>query len=367
MSKEDTFTSFGAYGCTYYPPFTCGGKKTKNKNKYISKISKIDFYSMNEYKASKHLKILKNNDLFIIIDKYCFINNDKIKNIKSHNKKCKIYDKKYTSKYVILYSKYIKSLTFKEYLLDKEGMCFTKILNYYNFILTTVSILQLYNLIHNDLHFGNILFNLKKKNFCLIDFGLSIYDLQKKYDDPNFDIKYYLKKIFIKFDPEWRYQTIEVHLSCYLLYENDTISDNMLKEIIDIYYSSSKKVFSYLFKDLHEYKKKIFSHYKKIIHNKNKDSILKMLLLESMFTWDLYQTSYIIINTVLKYDDINISSSFRDLLKSSLHYNYKKRPSIDKLKKKFKIISKDIIESDSKIKDDLFIREDVTSRKILQK
>lgn len=364
MSKVDTFTSSGAYGCTYYPPFTCDGKKTKRKNKYISKISKVNFYSDNEYNASSHLKSLKNNIFFITIEKKCSIKKSKIKNLKKHNKKCKIYDKESVSKYVILYSKYVKSITFKDYLLENDGVAFAKLLNYYNFILTVVNILKLYKFIHNDLHFGNTLFDKKTKNLCLIDFGLSIYDLQKKYDDSNYDIDFYLNKLFIKFDPEWKFQPIEVHLCCYLLYENDKINDDTLKEIIDIYYSSTKKVFGTLFKDLYQYKKKIFSYYKKLIQNKKKDSILKMILLESMFTWDLYQTSYIIINTSLKYE-ISISSTFVELLKSSLHYDYKKRPSVDNLKKKFKIISKNIIDSRSKIKEDMFDKEYVVSRRYL--
>ena len=81
----------------------------------------------------------------------------------------------------------------------------------------------------------------------------------------------------------------------------------------------------------------------------------------------IYQTSYIIINTILKYDDIIVNSSFIDLLKLSLHYDYRKRPSVDKLKKKFKIISKNIIDSHSEIKTDLFNEEDIKSRRIIQK
>lgn len=365
MSTSSSFTSFGSYGCTYYPSFDCNGKKSKQSS-YISKISLIDFYSTNEYKVSKHLKSLyENYDFIKIVEKRCLIKKKNIKNIKKHNKKCKIYDKKDKNDYVILYSKYIKSYTFKEYLLKDIGVSYIKLLYYYNFILACIDFLQAYNVIHNDLHFSNTLFDTDKKKLYLIDFGLSIYNLKKKFDDPNYDIYYYLKKMFVKFDPEWKYHPIELHICCYLLYESDNISDTKLKEIIDIYFLSTKDVFGLLFNNLVTYKDKVFFHYKELLSGKNAGEIIKSLLLDCMFTLDLYQTAYCILNCIIKYD-IEFSTSFLELLKSSLHYDYKKRPSVKKLKKKFALISKSVVESESKIKKDIFDKESIVSKKELQ-
>jgi tRNA A-37 threonylcarbamoyl transferase component Bud32 len=282
--------------------------------------------------------------------------------IKRHNKKCKIYGKKNKNDYVILYSNYVKSKTLKEFLIDDIGVSYIKLVYYYNFILACIDFLQIYKVIHNDLHFSNTIFDENENKFYLIDFGLSIYNLQKKFDDPNYDIYYYLKKIFIKFDPEWKYQSIEMHICCYLLYENETITDSKLKEIIDIYYLSTKKIFELLFKNLVSYKDKVFFHYKNLLSNKNSHEIIRSFLLESMFTLDLYQTAYCVIDCMIKYD-IELSTSFIELLKPSLHYDYNKRPSVKKQKKKLALISKNIVESRSKIKKDIFGKESTVSKK----
>jgi len=273
--------------------------------------------------------------------------------------------KKKKNEYVILYSKYVKSKSLKEFLIEDIGISYVKLLYYYNFILACIDFLQIYNVIHNDLHFSNTIFDTNENKFYLIDFGLSIYNLQKKFDDPNYDIYYYLKKLFIKYDPEWKYHSIEIHICCYLLFESETISDSKLKEIIDIYYLSTKNIFGLLFKDLVSYKEKVFFHYKDLLLNKNFHEIIRLFILESMFTLDLYQTAYCILDCMIKYD-VEMPTSFIELLKPSLHYNYKKRPSVKKQKKKFALISKNIVDSRSKIKKDLFDEESFNSKKVLQ-
>ena len=63
----------GAYGCIYYPGFTCKGNASKNK-KYVTKLELKDKTSINEIEISNIIKKIKNHTkYFSIIEKHCEI------------------------------------------------------------------------------------------------------------------------------------------------------------------------------------------------------------------------------------------------------------------------------------------------------
>ena len=61
----------GAYGCVYYPGFTCKGKTEKSK-RYVTKIEIHDKTSRNELDISKKVRTIKNyNRFFSPVIKHC--------------------------------------------------------------------------------------------------------------------------------------------------------------------------------------------------------------------------------------------------------------------------------------------------------
>ena len=68
----------GSYGCVIRPGFDSSLKE--NTKKYVTKISKIDFYSKNEYLISKQIKrIHKYDKYFMPIISQSIIQFDKLK------------------------------------------------------------------------------------------------------------------------------------------------------------------------------------------------------------------------------------------------------------------------------------------------
>ena len=173
MKDKESFYSSGSYGCVFYPKVNCTSKNIKNKN-MISKVSLLDFYSKNEYNISniiKSIKINNDNTPFIYVEQKCLLKKKQISNL---NKKfdCAIFKKKRKiKKYVIFYLKYIKSDEVSNYF--SENFSLTNFFNFYIFVLKYINILNINNIIHKDLHFGNVLID-NNNDFHIIDFGLSI-------------------------------------------------------------------------------------------------------------------------------------------------------------------------------------------------
>ena len=216
-SSRTEFLGEGSYGCVYYPGITCKGKK--NKKNLVTKIQEINFYSDNEKNNGKYIKAnIKNYNKYLSpVIKYCIVKFNTIEKSSLNISKCNILFDEYNSsaninyediiynssatrdsplakksivneQYILMYSSYIKSYTLKDFYSNYSIEFVSSILSHSYKILYGISLLNNVGIIHNDLHIGNILINLKNLNPVIIDFGLSFninncYKLNKDYID----------------------------------------------------------------------------------------------------------------------------------------------------------------------------------------
>jgi serine/threonine protein kinase len=218
-SSKTDFLGEGSYGCVYYPGITCKGKK--NKKNLITKIQEINFYSDNEKNNGKYIKAnIKNYSKYLSpVIKYCIVKFNTVEKSGLNISKCNILFDEYNSsaninygdifnnnnnnnnnnssatrnslvneQYILMYSSYIKGYTLKDYYSNYNTEFVSSILSHSYKILYGISLLNNVGIIHNDLHIGNVLINLKNLNPVIIDFGLSFninncYKLSKDYID----------------------------------------------------------------------------------------------------------------------------------------------------------------------------------------
>ena len=222
----DRFLASGAYGCVYYPGYDCNGKEINSKE-YITKLVLNNFSTVTEYSASEIIKrIPEYSRHFIIINKHCPIKNNRLKLMM---KGCKIFDKEHEKKDVLLYSKFVKAIQLCDYILDYRKV--NKFMRVYFLLTEKLNVLTQNRIVHNDLHFGNILFSLETSNLYIIDFGLAII-VDKFYDKGKLDLKY-LKNCIFKFSPDWVWWSLDYHFLCYLLHNGSLNMDIILDTIVE--------------------------------------------------------------------------------------------------------------------------------------
>lgn len=352
--ETNTFFSSGAYGCVHYPRIKCNGTQKiitdgKRKDGLVSKLVLYDSKSKNEFLLSKKLKptdILKNNPI-IIVDRKCNIKTNAVKNIINKYKKCKkVLDRKKGKdyKYVLFFSKYYKSITAKDYIYENFSM--KKMVKYFYFCIYVSNILKNFGVVHNDMHMNNVLYDEKKGNFHLIDFGLAI-DLDNVYmnsDKKKINYKY-LKGVLVDHEVKWLPSSIEHHILNYFVYSKITLTSIGLMNIINIYYDELKsKSWILGIEDYDSYKKEIYEYYSGLfLTNENADKHISTIILKSTYSWDVYRVAISCLNMIesFNYSKNNVFnlSELKKILRDCLHYNYNLRPTPEKLLKNIASLS----------------------------
>jgi serine/threonine protein kinase len=287
------FLASGAYGCVYYPGYDCNGKEINNKE-YITKLVLNNFSTITEYSASEIIKKIPDYSRhFIIINKHCPIKNTRLKLMM---KGCKIFEKEHETKYVLLYSKYVKAIQLCDYILDYRRV--NKFMRVYFLLTEKLNVLTQHRIVHNDLHFGNILFSLETTNLYIIDFGLAII-VDRFYVKGRLDLNY-LKNCIFKFSPDWVWWSLDYHFLCYLLH-NGSLNMDIILDTIDEYLSH--KLFFIFDKEyVSYYKKESESFFAKLADMTREECVI--YLLGFWKTWDYYK----------------IGLHFLDFIKDELHY-----------------------------------------------
>ena len=289
----------GAYGCVYYPGFTCKGNQDKAK-KFITKLEIYDKTSKNEIEVSNKIKKIKNyHNFFSPIIKHCISrfneinkNRDKLQDCEAVNIDQHIY-----SDFILNYIKYIKSKDIDKYLLSIEvpAIFLKKILSNYNFVLNSIKILQDNNIIHFDLHTGNILYSIKNNIPIIIDFGLSI-DITKLVKSKNTTDYLQVKKLTLHYSPKHYTYPPELHFITYLLKDvdvknleeklNKKISKEEINTFVGDIFQENKIQKRYIYYklensnislDKYAYEKELTEYYKKFINKTKKQAIDSLL------------------------------------------------------------------------------------------
>jgi hypothetical protein len=341
LSKKTKFDFFssGAYGCTTHPKISCEGDVDANsKSKTLSKLSLIDAYSKNEYEIGEFFNSLQGNSQYqkylshlLYVKKHCDIMKKKI-SINQNKYSCKIIEKSKNShhqKFMLMYMDYVESTELSKVLKrtkSKKGII-KLLLKYYYFSMTMIEFLCSHHIVHHDLHLSNFLVEKESKKLYMIDFGHAL-QINKLVPSNGEEINHdYAYKLLHDFDATWPYWPIEYHVLAYYYYENEELTTKTIREIVDDYYDNVK-LFRYIYSDqkLKTYKSKVVDFIKeKYMQSKKslKEKIVEIIK-ESWNTWDLYQTNYLMMLSLIHYD-IDFSEELKDLCKMGLHYDAKMR------------------------------------------
>lgn len=278
--------SSGAYGCVFYPSYSCSGKP-KYKKTIVSKLTKNNFSSETEYSTSQIIKKIPNyKEHFITIDTQCPIIKKDLKESSMSNS-CDIIkeDKQFEkTKYLLLYSKYSPSIELHEYL-EKNNTLKIFIRTYLS-LSKKIDLLIHKHIVHNDLHLSNVLYDLKKGNLLLIDFGLSIQKdmFLTKQGNLNFP---YLKKAFFNYSPSWNWWSIDYHLLCYMIHNGD-IDNKFISDTIEEYLEYHK-IIQNISKEFYEtFREVSYEYFSNKLEGLTYEKKIKFLL-SFWNTWDNYK------------------------------------------------------------------------------
>ena len=273
---KDNFLSSGAYGCVYHPPYDCQGNPVDDK-KYVSKIVKSNFSTKTEYNIGKILQ----KEGFITIAKKCDITRDNLVQSKMRPN-CKLFkkDPALEKKYLLLYSKYIKSEELSDFL--KKNNTISLIMRSYFLLCERIDTLIATGIIHHDLHFGNVLYD--NSQLYVIDFGLSLIK-KMFYTKGQLDYEY-LKKAVFKYSPSWNYWTLEYHFLCYLVHDGP-LTKPVIEYTVNYYLSKNKVLQLFGSEFVNNYQQTALQYFMKYDGVSRDDAVSEMLNTSS--TWDLYK------------------------------------------------------------------------------
>jgi serine/threonine protein kinase len=260
----------GGYGCVFLPGINCDGTNMTSK-KYVSKIQRFNNSAKNEIEIGKIIQEINGfNNHFSPVVKHCSIDIGKIKD--DDKNKCTVFKKQKSKKFILMKMLYIDGIDFIDYMIEHKNSAqiVRNIINSYNHMLRTLSMLIGKKLIHYDLKGTNILFDNVKQVPLLIDFGLSIQIKNMNREN--------LRDFFYVYAPEYYVWSLEIHYLCYILNKNKEPSVSELKNIAKDFVENNKginKIFSPDF--LKQYKKKCekqLRYYNSIEYNERVEKIL---------------------------------------------------------------------------------------------
>ena len=208
---ENKLIGQGSYGCVYKPGLDCNGN-TNSKKKIVSKITILEPSTINEFKISFLVKQIANyHTRFCPILKKCNVSFNKILNTLNENANdCELLNKIYNKKYVLLYLNYIPgNLSLKEFLYKSfktnYSIFYPEMFNSLMYSLTSVLLLNSKNIIHNDLHSSNIVYNTQTNKPIIIDFGLSYLTNDfYKYNNQNLNLITISKYFFYSYVSDFK-------------------------------------------------------------------------------------------------------------------------------------------------------------------
>ena len=279
--KGGKLLSEGGFGCVFNPSLNCDGNVESEK--YVSKIQRYDNSAKNEIKIGNILSSIKEyKSHFAPIISYCNIDIGEIKD-KDKNK-CMLFKKKKTRDYVMMKLDYVDGMEFLQYMVKNANsvQIINNIINSYNHLLRSISLLVNKKIIHYDLKGSNILYSEKKKIPLVIDFGLSI--------NMNDIDKLNLNEVFYTYAPQYYVWPLEVHYLGLLFNVNKEPTQEELKNLAKIYVENNKginKIFSPIF--LKKYEKTCLNQLK--IYSQMKFDERVKFLMNYWNTWDNYALS----------------------------------------------------------------------------
>jgi len=323
------FLSSGAYGCVYYPGYSCEGKPIK-KNGLVTKLVKDNFTTQTEIVVGHHVRkhVPNYGKHFIVVSKQCKVDESRLDQLKEG---CKMLDRSKTRKYVLLYSVYLKSIEL--YDMIEKGVRLSQLLRFFFDLLYKVTLLMEAGIVHNDLHMGNVLYT-PKGNIFIIDFGLSIKADLLKAEQTDF-----LREIFHSYTPTWKWWPLEYHFITYVL-NVGPLTEDVIKNTIEEYLKSMhfifKSVYGLGFVDA--YQSIALDVFRPMIQKTKAEQLT--FLLSFWHTWDSYKIANHFLHMYQEQDmDVPI---WKNHLLRMMHADPAKRPSLAELRQMQQVILRNV-------------------------
>jgi len=199
----------GVNGCIFHPTLTCKKPKFSNNNeKFVTKIQEANWISNNEEDIGIKISSLANyRKYFAPVIKSCPVKNINRKELRKHfddkdkyGELCNLFNYE-LNMLNLQYIPYIENIDFKDLFLyrikDKDLRLSKYNINVqkrffktYLHLLNAADLLNKKNIIHNDLHQYNIVYDLKQRLPIILDFG---YSLDAKSFDPKYSMLSFIK------------------------------------------------------------------------------------------------------------------------------------------------------------------------------
>lgn len=267
----------GSYGCVYYPGYSCSGDGQTTQ--YVSKLSREDSASKVEYDMGQRIKKIPHYDKrFVVIEKKCKVQ----KPLLEKTTDCGFAHK--GKEYVLLYSKYIKSVELGE-ILSKHELTYYKLLQITKSLVNRIAEMFSVGVVHMDLHFGNVLWSKKDNHLYVIDFGLAM-DVNQFYKGDMLNMRY-LNESFMDYNPSWLTWTLEYNFLTLMIKERTGLTtDNILKTITE-HYKTNNVLKKYIGK---QYIQTAYAWFEPLAKNDTETNIRFFLTFAN--TWDYYKIAY---------------------------------------------------------------------------
>ena len=231
--KGGKLLSEGGFGCVFNPSLKCDG--SSDSEKFVSKIQRYDNSAKNEIAIGKILSsIVEYKSHFAPIISHCNVDIGQIKD-KDKNK-CMLFKKRKTQNYVMMKLDYVEGMEFLQYMIKNANsvQIINNIINSFNVLLRSISLLVNKKIVHYDLKGSNILYSTKKNIPLIIDFGLSI-------DMSSINNKS-LKEVFYTYAPQYYVWPLEVHYLGLLFNVDKEPSEEALSNLAKEYVKNNKGI-----------------------------------------------------------------------------------------------------------------------------
>lgn len=324
----------GGYGCVFHPEINCRGLETENMQ-YVSKIQQKDFSAENEIKIGEIIKQgVKNMPGNPLINNFapvlssCPINMSQLK--VPDIGECKVLHRVDQSNLILLKIRFIDSVDFDSYVIDNKNTSaiLLTLISAFNHLLKSIKILQKVKVVQFDLKGQNIVFDTKKLQPIIIDFGLSL-PMESITNDN-------LLNYFYIYAPEYYVWPLEVHYLNLILHISEEPTRDELKDLVQSYVKANAALdgFSASFKkDFENSCEEQLLYYNTLTLTERKNLILRF-----WNTWDNYSLSVIylkFIYFIIRSNDKSIFKNsfvryFAELLLMNIHPDPRRRFTIDK-------------------------------------
>jgi len=319
--SEIKLVATGSYGCVFYPGFDSKGKKVK---KDVTKITTQVLEAKTEYLCGKILKQVDNYEKYFGLVEFIYPIRLSSISTKLRNE-CRFTAEQDAKKYLALRSKYIPHIRFPDFF--KVNHNIYHYFTFFEYILQALVLTTQNQIVHHDLHLGNVVLNKNTMRPIIMDFGVSMVMkqfIQKK------KLNYHLlKHKFGIYDATWHNWSLEIHFISWFMKhtQKNSLTTNDIHSIIDTFVDENPVLeeFSSDFKE--KYRQAALSVY--LPYAKKSRRTIIISLLKYWKTWDLYTISVGFLYLLKSFTDFNETIiQFIQLLTMNIHPNPNCRPSL---------------------------------------